>query len=134
MPSNNLAEITGDDVVLHIGCSEQWATWAIQTYNQSSPGDVTQADVLFKESDGFNVVTAAKQTIQKQLEDDAKPAHLIDHATMSYRVGFDEDRARALLDDLETALEVGAAAHQLELRLTHQTLESLVRQFQRQVA
>jgi len=127
-----VAEISGDDVVLHIGCSEQWATWAVETAKHSSPGEVTQTNVLLKEADGWNVVTAAKETIQDQL-DGGDPVRLLDHAPYSYRVGFSEARARELLDDLEAALEFGADAHQLELRLAHSTLQSLVTQFRRQI-
>ena len=131
--SEDIAEITGDDVVLHIGCSEQWATWAIQTYKRSSPGEVTKTNVLLKESDGYNIITSAKENIEEQLGG-GEATQLIHHASLSYRIGFDEQRARELLEDLETALDFGADGHKVELRLTHSTLESLVRQFQRQVA
>jgi len=126
---------TGDepvDVVLHIGCSEQWATWAINTYKQSTSNDVTQTDILLKESDGFGVVSSTRDTIRDQL-DGGDPTQVIDHAPYSYRVGFSESRARELLADLEDAIEFGADAHKLELRLTHETLYSLVKQFQEQI-
>lgn len=129
----HVAEISGDDVVLHVGCSEDWATWAIETADRSSPGEVTQANVLLKEGDGWNVVTAAKENIEEQLSG-GEPVQLLDHAPLSYRVGFSEERARELRDDLESALEFGADAHRVELRLAHSTLQSLVAQFRRQIA
>jgi hypothetical protein len=133
MTDKPVAEVSGRDVILHIGCSEQWATWAVTTADQSSPGDVAQTDVLLKEGDGWNAVTAAKATIEEQLAG-GEPIQLLDHAPYSYRVGFSEEDARGLLDDLETALEFGADAHKLELNLGHTTLRSLVAQFRRQTA
>ena len=128
----HVAEVSGTDVVLHIGCSEQWATWAVTTADRSSPGEVVQTDVFLKEADGWNTVTAAKKTIEAQLAG-GEPEQLLDHAPFSYRVGFSEEHARELLEDLETALKVGADAHKLELNLAHSTLQSLVAQFRRQI-
>lgn len=123
-----VTEISGDDVILHIGCSQQWVSWARGAATQTSPGEAIQADVFLKESDGWEVVSAAAATIEDQL-DGGEPTRLLDHAPFSYRVGFSEERARELLQDLETALEIGADAHKIELRLSHDTLQSIVEQF-----
>ena len=127
-----LARINGDDVILEIGCSPQWAAWAINAYKQTESDDVIETNVLLKETDGWGLITAARDTIVDQL-DGGEPTRLLEDATYHYRLGFDRERARALVDDLETALAAGADGHQIELRLTHATLESLVRQFRRQI-
>jgi len=127
-----LARINGDDVILEIGCSPQWATWVIETSKNAAPGEVIQTDVLLKETDDWGVVTAATETIAEQL-DGGEPTRLLEHAEYHYRIGFNADHAGNLREKLDDALAFGADAHQLELRLSYETLESLVRQFRGQI-
>lgn len=127
-----VTEITGDDVVLHLGCSELWASWVVMTADAVERDDVTQADVYLKESDEWSALSNAVATIEDQL-DGGEPTRLLEHTDLSYRIGFSEGHARALLDDLEAALEFGADGHKVELQLTYPTIHSLASQFRRQI-
>lgn len=128
---DQVAEVDGDDVVLDIGCSEEWASMAIRTSQHVGPEDVTQVNVLLKEGDGVRAVTDAIASIERQL-DGGEPIPILDHAPHQYRIGFSEERARQIVDDLKTSLEFGADAHSIELKLAPSTLNELVEQFRRQ--
>jgi len=130
--AHSVTEVTGDDVVFNLGCSERWASWVVMTADAVDEDDVTQVDVLLKESEDWSALSNAVATIEDQL-DGGEPTRLLDHTDLSYRIGFSEQHARALLDDLEAALEFGAGGHKVELQLTYPTMHSLAAQFRGQI-
>lgn len=122
-------------MLLDMGCSEEWAGWVVRAYKQchQSGGQVAEGRIFLKEDDGWGLVTKTRDTFVVQLKGGDVDGLLVDAGTFRYTLGFSEEHARELIDELETALEMGVTGHLLKLRFHVSTLEGLVRQLKSQV-
>lgn len=125
--------VSGDDVILWMGCSEEWCWWAVDTIRNAMDAgrEAVHLHILLKEGDGWRVITDWRETIQAQLGgDDAE--RLLPHAPYEYRLGFSDEDARRMLSETKSVLNAGADGYDIHVPVSIEKSKKLALQLREQ--
>lgn len=115
----DVVPVTGDDVILWNGCSEEWVSWTFETIAsvQDDDGEVVVFDILLLQRGQWTAITDWEKSIERQLAG-GDPIQINPQGTYEYKFGFSTEDAREMLRDIETVKDFGGAGHNIRIPLS----------------